>query len=76
MVEQRREPVTFEAREDLGGAAQGVAAHERGRDLEKKRAEILEGALGLGRHAWIAGPEDARQAMTARIARLRTELAA
>ncbi len=32
--------------------------------------------LGLGRHAWIVGPPEARQAMRERIARLRTELAA
>jgi proteasome accessory factor C len=30
--------------------------------------------LGLGRHAWIVGPEDARHAMAARVARLRGEL--
>jgi predicted DNA-binding transcriptional regulator YafY len=31
--------------------------------------------LGLGRHAWIQGPEDARAAMRDRIARTRTALA-
>jgi proteasome accessory factor C len=31
--------------------------------------------LGLGRHAWILGPDDARAAMRERITRLRTELA-
>jgi proteasome accessory factor C len=30
--------------------------------------------LGLGRHAWIVGPEPARRAMRERIARLRAEL--
>jgi proteasome accessory factor C len=30
--------------------------------------------LGLGRHAWIVGPEPARRAMRDRIARLRTDL--
>jgi proteasome accessory factor C len=32
--------------------------------------------LGLGRHAWIVGPEEARFAMAARVARLRGELRA
>jgi predicted DNA-binding transcriptional regulator YafY len=32
--------------------------------------------LGLGRHAWIVGPEEAREAMRNRIVRLRAELAA
>jgi proteasome accessory factor C len=32
--------------------------------------------LGLGRHAWIVGPDEARQAMRERIGRLRAELAA
>jgi hypothetical protein len=32
--------------------------------------------LQLGRHAWIAGPEDARRAMHERIGRLRSELGA
>ena len=31
--------------------------------------------LGLGRHAWIVGPEEARRAMHDRIVRLRAELA-
>ena len=31
--------------------------------------------LGLGRHAWIVGPDEARRAMHDRIGRLRTELA-
>ena len=31
--------------------------------------------LGLGRHAWIVGPDEARRAMRDRIARLRAELA-
>ena len=30
--------------------------------------------LGLGRHAWIAGPPAAQRAMRDRIARLRAEL--
>jgi proteasome accessory factor C len=37
---------------------------------------VTSWVLGLGSHAWIAGPEDARTAMRERIARLRTELAA
>jgi proteasome accessory factor C len=32
--------------------------------------------LNLGRHAWIVGPEEARKAMSERVVRLRTELAA
>ena len=35
---------------------------------------ITQWVLGLGRHAWIIGPEDARIAMRRRINRLRTEL--
>ena len=31
--------------------------------------------LGLGRHAWIVAPEEARHAMNERLGRLRTELA-
>ena len=37
---------------------------------------VTQWVLGLGRHAWIVGPEDARKAMRERIARLRSELAA
>lgn len=37
---------------------------------------VTSWVLGLGSHAWIAGPEEARQAMRERIARLRAELAA
>lgn len=37
---------------------------------------VTSWVLGLGAHAWIAGPEEARDAMRARIARLRNELAA
>lgn len=37
---------------------------------------ITQWVLGLGRHAWIVGPAEARAAMRARIARLRAELAA
>jgi hypothetical protein len=32
--------------------------------------------LGLGRHAWIVGPEAARAAMRERVARLKAEIAA
>src|SRR5688572_24766985 len=32
---------------------------------------VTQWVLGLGRHAWIAGPEDARRAMQDRIARVR-----
>jgi len=35
---------------------------------------ITQWVLGLGRHAWIVGPEEARTAMRKRIDRLRTEL--
>jgi proteasome accessory factor C len=35
---------------------------------------ITQWVLGLGRHAWIAGPPEARQAMRERLTRLRTEL--
>jgi hypothetical protein len=31
--------------------------------------------LGLGQHAWIAAPEEARAAIRERIARVRAELA-
>ena len=37
---------------------------------------VTSWVLGLGSHAWIAGPEEARAAMRERIARLRAELAA
>jgi hypothetical protein len=37
---------------------------------------VTQWVLGLGRHAWIVGPDDAKQAMRERIARLRAELAA
>jgi proteasome accessory factor C len=37
---------------------------------------ITQWVLGLGRHAWIVGPPEAREAMRERIARLRAELAA
>jgi hypothetical protein len=37
---------------------------------------VTSWVLGLGRHAWIEGPEEARAAMRDRIARLRAELAA
>ena len=37
---------------------------------------VTSWVLGLGSHAWIAGPEEARVAMRERIARLRSELAA
>ncbi len=37
---------------------------------------VTSWVLGLGSHAWIAGPEDARLAMRERIARLRAELTA
>jgi proteasome accessory factor C len=37
---------------------------------------VTSWVLGLGSHAWIAGPDEARTAMRERIARLRTELAA
>jgi len=37
---------------------------------------VTSWVLGLGSHAWIAGPEEARGAMRERIARLRSELAA
>jgi proteasome accessory factor C len=37
---------------------------------------VTSWVLGLGRHAWIVGPDDARAAMRERIARLRAELAA
>lgn len=36
---------------------------------------VTQWVLGLGRHAAILGPDDARRAMRERIARLRTELA-
>ncbi len=36
---------------------------------------VTQWVLGLGRHAWIVGPDEAKAAMRARIARLRTELA-
>jgi len=36
---------------------------------------VTSWVLGLGSHAWIAGPEDARVALRERVARLRTELA-
>ncbi len=36
---------------------------------------VTQWVLGLGQHAWIIGPEDARKAMRGRIARLRSELA-
>jgi proteasome accessory factor C len=35
---------------------------------------ITQWVLGLGRHAWIVGPPEARAAMRERITRLRTEL--
>lgn len=35
---------------------------------------VSQWVLGLGRHAWIVGPDEARAAMRERIARLRTEL--
>jgi proteasome accessory factor C len=35
---------------------------------------VTSWVLGLGSHAWIAGPDDARAAMRDRIARLRSEL--
>ena len=37
---------------------------------------ITQWVLGLGRHAWIVGPVEARRAMRERIGRLRTELTA
>ena len=37
---------------------------------------VTSWVLGLGSHAWIAGPEEARAAMRDRIARLRAELVA
>ena len=37
---------------------------------------VTSWVLGLGSHAWIAGPDEARAAMRERIARLRAELAA
>ncbi|MGE0870011.1 MAG: helix-turn-helix transcriptional regulator [Kofleriaceae bacterium] len=37
---------------------------------------VTQWVLGLGRHAWIDGPSEARQAMSDRIARLRAELTA
>jgi len=37
---------------------------------------ITQWVLGLGRHAWIVGPDEARRAMRERIGRLRTELTA
>ncbi|HWU86173.1 MAG TPA: WYL domain-containing protein, partial [Kofleriaceae bacterium] len=37
---------------------------------------VTSWVLGLGRHAWIEGPEEARTAMRDRIARLRAEIAA
>jgi predicted DNA-binding transcriptional regulator YafY len=37
---------------------------------------VTQWVLSLGRHAWIVAPEDARKAMRARIARLRSEIAA
>lgn len=37
---------------------------------------VTQWVLGLGRHAWIVGPDEARSAMRTRIVRLRTELAA
>jgi proteasome accessory factor C len=37
---------------------------------------VTSWVLGLGSHAWIAGPDEARLAMRDRIARLRSELAA
>src|SRR5512138_2620027 len=36
---------------------------------------VTSWVLGLGRHAWILGPPEARQAMRDRLARLRVELA-
>lgn len=36
---------------------------------------VTSWVLGLGRHAWILGPDEARTAMRDRITRLRTELA-
>jgi proteasome accessory factor C len=36
---------------------------------------ITSWVLGLGRHAWIAGPDEAREAMRQRIARLHAEVA-
>ncbi len=36
---------------------------------------VTSWVLGLGRHAWIEGPEEARHAMRERIARLRAEVA-
>jgi proteasome accessory factor C len=35
---------------------------------------VTQWVLGLGRHAWIVGPDEARAAMRERITRLRTEL--
>jgi proteasome accessory factor C len=35
---------------------------------------VSQWVLGLGRHAWIVGPDEARAAMRERIVRLRTEL--
>jgi len=37
---------------------------------------VTQWVLGLGHHAWIVGPDDARTAMRDRIARLYTELSA
>ena len=37
---------------------------------------VTQWVLGLGRHAWIVGPEDAQAAMRERIGRLYTELSA
>ncbi len=37
---------------------------------------VTQWVLGLGRHAWIVGPDDAQTAMRDRIARLYTELSA
>ncbi|MBA3392848.1 MAG: WYL domain-containing protein [Deltaproteobacteria bacterium] len=37
---------------------------------------VTSWVLGLGRHAWIAGPHEAKTAMRERIKRLRSELAA
>ncbi|HLL22626.1 MAG TPA: WYL domain-containing protein, partial [Kofleriaceae bacterium] len=37
---------------------------------------VTSWVLGLGSHAWIAGPPEACAAMRGRIARLRAELAA
>ena len=37
---------------------------------------VTSWVLGLGRHAWIEGPEEARAAMRERVAKIRAELSA